>query len=98
MSDIGKNDFVECVEGGVIEGVPVVERNVYIVADLIDSPMGYWYCDLHNEEHVGKGVLIKEAPVPPGQAWCPKQFKPIHRPTDKLIKSLLSGIKQKAKA
>lgn len=80
MSAIGPGDFVECVDDAPDEGrAPLVVKGaIYEVSGVFDGPYGPYL------------TLAGMDPSPyPG--WFLHRFRPVYRPKQELIQSLLTG-------
>lgn len=72
--DIGKGDFVECVEGYRKKGILLVARNLYCVEAVSRKVVD---CSLHRDSGGCSGVRTTDPILPKGRWWCSNRFRPI---------------------
>lgn len=88
--DIGVGDWVECVETDPCPtyGHLTVVGGIYCVEEVDPTDGTPWACDLHGECLAG-GLRFVGHSVKPNYFFCEASFRPIYRPKQELIESLM---------
>lgn len=93
MTAVGPGDLLECVEAYSC-GPYVIERGrIYVCTEVVSRERFLDACD-HGPDCKAGGVLIREAPTPPGYYWCQDCFKPVGRPASAIIAHHLVGARE----